>query len=174
MSAKRALQSLIPISKKGLILHLITATGILRNSFKKHNQKDRTLYKKNAVRVIERLLAKVDNDTLTNTAIQKSISELAGGRWSVGLAQKSINVVLKYYCLARGEKLRMLKELDCPIDSGIIREYYKQGYNRPNFRLVNLDAKSYKAIQKLIRKKKDIKILADLSYEKRYIKSALK
>lgn len=170
---ERKLLNLKHLSRKGLILHLITATGILRSSFP--SPKARARYRKAAPKVIEKLLDKVDRGTLTNRSIWKGILELKGkAGCSVGLSQKSINVVLKYYCFASNANHKLLKILDCPVDGRIISHYYKSGSHKSEFRLLNLGEKNYKIIQDLIEKAEGIRILGDLVYEKEYLTSSPK
>jgi hypothetical protein len=172
---KDELDKLGHLSRRGLILHLITATGILRNSFK--TKKARIIYKKASVKVIEELLDKVDRDKLTRQDIQNGISKLkrkAGHKCSYGLSQKSINVVLKYYCFAhKNANFKLLSQLDCPIDSRIISKYYPSASHNQGFRLKNLNRQNYDLIQGQIKKKERLRILGDLVYEKEYIRNSI-
>jgi len=160
-------------SNEGLILHFITATGILRSSFS--NGSARNQYKAASLKVVGKLMKKVDSGSLTNRDIRKGILELRKkARCSVGLAQKGINVVLKYYCFARKANARLLKALDCPIDSRIITYYYKAGRNKPHYRLLKLGWEDYKFLQGLIEKKEGVRILGEWVYEDEYQGNALK
>lgn len=89
------------------------------------------------------LLSKVDDSSITNDLIRTSIGELQSEnpKISFGQAQKVINVVLKQYCFIRHVDPKILKELDCPLDSttmkkqnsmkevdSIIYEKYQKGF----------------------------------------------
>lgn len=159
-------------SRKGFILHMITATGILRKSFPSSNA--RNDYKKYAVEIIEDLFEKVDDDSLTNESIRKGINNLTKkvDDCSWGLAQKGINVALKYYCFVKKSRT-LYEELDCPLDSIIMSELYHRKLlmkhpGNPEFRLKQLDQENYENIQKIIENSEEVRILADKWYEDKY------
>ena len=82
-------------------------------------------FKRNLMDSILRLVSKADNGTLSNGKIREEIKHLAeDDNISVGQAQKVINVYMKYYCILTG-KLDLVRELDCPIDSGIVKEIWE-------------------------------------------------
>jgi hypothetical protein len=76
---------------------------------------------------ILQLSDKADSGTLTNADIRQKILNLVAdtGR-SVGQFQMIINAYLKYYCLLKwGEDKAIIKELDCPLDSIIVKQLWK-------------------------------------------------
>jgi hypothetical protein len=167
--------------RRGLILHLITATGILRNSFK--NDVRRKMYKIQASLIIEKLLDKADAGSLKNSDITWGIKQLhKRADCSIGLAQKGVNVVLKYYCVAKGDKsaIYLLKQLDCPVDKTIIYDILNKR-NEKSYKLIRLDKKKYDKLQKAIddtvdkstgRKKYKYRVMADMKYEEKYLNRA--
>lgn len=169
---EKELQDLGRWSREGMILHFITATGILRSSFSSDRARKR--YKNASIRVITRLLDKVDDNSLTNRDIRREILKLSDKtKCSVGLAQKGINVVLKYYCFAIKANPKLLKELDCPIDNRIMRYFYKAGCYRPEYRLLKLSWKNYMFLQDVIERKEGLRILGEWVYEDEYQDNAL-
>lgn len=78
-------------------------------------------FKKVLFDTIMGLLSKVDDDILRNQDIREGIKYVAQKTGvSAGQSQKVINVYLKYYCILHGNK-RLIKELDCPLDSVIMK-----------------------------------------------------
>jgi|GEM_PF-5138165 len=84
------------------------------------NSENVLLFKRKLFESIQRLAEKADASTLVNRDIRQEVAFLAKDGITVGQAQKVINVYMKYYSILR-EKLNLIKELDCPVDSGMIR-----------------------------------------------------
>ncbi|MHA1981097.1 MAG: hypothetical protein ACTSXN_08405 [Promethearchaeota archaeon] len=67
---------------------------------------------------IKRLRKLVDEGLIRTLDIRKEIKDLSKNTGvSIGQSQKVINVYLKYYCLLLDKPLKIIKELDCPLDS---------------------------------------------------------
>lgn len=79
---------------------------------------DKKFFNKALLKSIKRLRKLVDKGSIKNYAIRKEISDLSKKTGvSIGQSQKVINVYLKYYCLILNKPSKIIKELDCPLDS---------------------------------------------------------
>ena len=103
------------------------------------------------------LTKKVDDNSIKNEDIRKAIIELRKFCSSIGASQKVINVYLKFYCIISNKDDKILQELDCPIDSEVIKYY-----NLKKIRLINLDLKEYKIMQEELRKREGMRIIAEI------------
>jgi len=163
IAENRKLGRLAKGARRGFILSMIASTGIYRTSFK--SDKARNTFKKEALAIIEQMLLNVDDGSLTNYKIRKAIIRIMDAcGCSCGLAQKALNVALKYYCFVKGTPLRVIKELDCPIDSNVVAEYYKKGKYDSRYRLLNLSMKNYEFLQNKIQNDEGLRILGELAY----------
>ena len=98
----------------------------LGRSTKSNDETAKLAFKKRLFDTILSLVEKVENGTLTNIDVRSGICRLAEeADVTTGQAQKVINVYLKYYCVLR-DKQSLIKELDCPIDSRIVKHVWKQ------------------------------------------------
>ena len=70
-------------------------------------------------------LAKLsDENRLKNKDIRTKIKEVSKKSGvSIGQAQKTINVYLKYYCILTKKPIETIEELDCPLDSMIMSKF---------------------------------------------------
>jgi hypothetical protein len=123
---------------------------------------------------INRLREKADNGVLKNDDVRNEINELSQKFGvSVGQSQKAINVYLKYYCILTNKPEEIIKELDCPLDSGIISEFGR-GHEK-KIRLKNMGLESYLEFQNRLEKKGNgIRLKPDIEiYDKKRIKEFL-
>ena len=141
--------------KSSLLTVLCNATQIYRRTIT-HKQKKR--YQHKLKQIITKLTKKIDNESITNKDIRNSIIDLSRFCDSIGASQKAINVYLKFYSVMSDKKDPILKELDCPIDSFVIKE------NKLDKILLNkLNLQNYEQMQdKLKQKYRGMKILADV------------
>jgi hypothetical protein len=117
-----------------------SAKDILVASFYKETQVGRSIgdskrkrlhFSRELLMSIGRLRRLVDNGKITNTDIRNEIRKLSEkARVSVGQSQKVINVYLKFYCLFLDKPEKMLKELDCPLDSTTMGKKQRMRYIR--------------------------------------------
>jgi len=156
------IKAFIKNSKLSLLAVLCNATQIWRRSIPKEKQE---VFKENLSKIILNLLIKIDSNTLKNKDIRMAIKELSSkSGLSIGVSQKPINVYLKFYC-AILNKIDLLNELDCPIDSIV-----KKKQNLKNIALKNLDLKDYIEMQEILRKNHTIQILADKYWDESKLK----
>jgi len=134
---------------------ICNATQIYRGTIPKGKKK---IYTDNLKRLIKNLIKKVDNNSLKNKDIRNSIKELSEkANVSIGASQKSINVYLKVYCILANKSDQIIEELDCPIDSFIMKE--NQIKKIP---LKNIGIKDYEKIQKILEDKYKPRLSADV------------
>ena len=108
------------------------------------------------------LMEKIDDETLTNKLIRQKIKELKNidVNISFGQAQKVINVCLKQYCFIT-MKEKMLKELDCPLDSTTMKPYHIF-----NDSMINVTERDYLEYQNIFEKEfNGFRILKDREYD---------
>lgn len=147
------IKAFIKNSKLSLLTVLCNATQIWRRSIPKEKK---GVFKENLSKIVLNLLIKIDSNTLKNKDIRMAIKELSSkSGLSIGVSQKPINVYLKFYC-AILNKIDLLNELDCPIDSIV-----KKRQKLKKIALKNLDLKDYIEMQEILRKNHTIQILAD-------------
>ncbi len=147
------IKEFIQNSKLSLLTVLCNATQIWRRSIPKEKQE---VFKENLSKIILNLLIKIDSNTLKNKDVRMAIKDLSSkSGLSIGVSQKPINVYLKFYC-AILNKIDLLNELDCPIDSII-----KKKQKLRKIALKNLELKDYIEMQEILRKNHTIQILAD-------------
>jgi hypothetical protein len=81
----------------------------------------------NAILQLARL---ADEKRLKNKDIRTTIKEVSRKSGvSIGQAQKTINVYLKYYCILTKKPIEIIKELDCPLDSMIMTKFKSKALN---------------------------------------------
>lgn len=118
---------------------------------------------------IEKLTNKMDNKTLKEQDIWKSIKELSEKyKISIGQAQKPINVILKYHFFASKNKSKKIKSaLHCPIDSRNLEEL-----NRSGISLTKINKEKYSEIQCKINKDNEYetRIDLDVNWDKTHLK----
>jgi len=132
-------------------------------------------FKKKLCEAIEKLVRQVDSENLCNRNIREEIKKLANTTAvTIGQAQKVINVYLKYYCILCDKPL---EELDCPLDSGIMKKHKNANY-RPTLLKDMTEEKfdEYEGWQEHLRKVgQGIRIKPDIDcYDKNRIKKFLK
>lgn len=132
----------------------------------------RELFNKKLVENIEILRKKIDDGTLKNQDIRKSILKLSGKTGAMpGQSQKVINVYLKFYCLFLNKPYEMIKELDCPLDSNVMRRKLKINKTMKGIWTMM----DYNSIQRLCEKEgSGTRLAADLFYDKQRINNYLK
>jgi len=141
--------------KLSLLTEFANATQIYRRTIPKNKKKP---YKENLKRLIKELIEKVDNNSIKNNDIRASILELSEKVGiSVGASQKVINVYLKFYCVLGNKPKAIIKELDCPIDSFVIKENKLKKIS-----LKNIFLKDYTEMQNILEKRYGIRLLADV------------
>ena len=134
---------------------LSNATQVYRRTIPKSKKEE---YKAVLKRVIKNLVEEADNDSLDNQKIRQSIIDLSDRiRISIGASQKVINVYLKFYCVLGNKSDVIINELDCPIDSFVIKENKLK-----KVPLSKLNLKDYKEMQDVLGKKYGIRVLADV------------
>lgn len=141
--------------KLSLLTEFANATGIYRRTIPKDKKKT---YKDNLKKLIKKLIKKVNNNSIKNKYIRKSIKNLSkNAKISTGASQKVINVYLKYYCILANKSNSIIKELDCPIDSFVIKENKLKRVS-----LIRLSLKDYEEMQDTLGKKYGVRLLADV------------
>jgi hypothetical protein len=117
----------VEIVKQALVPGLY-ADSQVGSSIKAKDEASKLDIKRKLFGSIMDLVRKADVGTLKNDDIRKEIKQLADkAKISVGQAQKVINIYLKYYCVLKwGNHVATLRELDCPIDSGIADEIWER------------------------------------------------
>jgi len=107
-----------------------TVKKVLIPMFYKEDQLGRSLrktnveFKKQLYNGILDLAKKADENKLKNQDIREKIKEISEKSGvSIGQAQKTINVYLKYYCILTKKPAKIIKELDCPLDSKIMTKF---------------------------------------------------
>jgi len=111
--------------------------------------------------LLQILRKKVDNNTIRNNTIRNSIKRLSKKTGaSIGQSQKVINVYLKVYCFIKNKPNKIIKELDCPLDSTTMKgEKTMRGLG--NF-------KEYEYFQKTFENRNNgIRILEDMKYDRK-------
>lgn len=141
--------------KLSLLTVLCNATGIYRRTIKPENK---DLYRNSLKIAIKELIDKVDNNSIKNKDVREAIRELSNiSGVSIGASQKAINVYLKFYCVISDKDDLIIGELDCPIDRKVINK------NRlRKIALKDIDLEHYTEMQEKLRKRYDIRILADI------------
>mgnify|MGYP001614127137 FL=1 len=108
--------------------------------------------------MIKNLINKIDGNSLTNEEVRKAIKELSEkSDVSIGASQKAINVYLKFYCILANKSDEIIKELDCPIDSFVIKENKLSKVS-----LKNMNIKNYEEMQNTLKEKYGTRLLADI------------
>jgi len=111
---------------KQVLVPMFHKESLLGRSTKGNDRMIKLAFKKRLFDTILGLVEKVEKGTLSNIDVRSGICRLAEETHvTIGHAQKVINVYLKYYCVLRG-KQNLIEELDCPIDSGIVKHVWKQ------------------------------------------------
>jgi len=111
---------------KQVLVPMFHKESQLGRSAKSNDDMAKLVFKKRLFDTILSLVEKVETGALTNIDVRSGIRRLAEeADVTAGQAQKVINVYLKYYCVLR-DKQSLIKELDCPIDSGIVKHVWKQ------------------------------------------------
>ena len=103
-------------SKDILVATIYKETQVGRSISK--NKKVPEHFKENLLVSIRKLRELVDTNKIKNADIRseiKRVNRITGA--SIGQSQKVINVYLKFYCLILHKPLKVIKELDCPLDS---------------------------------------------------------
>ncbi len=140
--------------KNSLLTVLCNATGIFRRTV---DPKDKE-FKIKLEKTITKLRKQVNLGSIKNGDIRRAIKELSSATgYSVGASQKPINVYLKFYAVLSSRK-NILRELDCPIDSYVIK---KNGLKRISLKKLNFE--DYEEMQNTLYKKYNgTRILADI------------
>jgi hypothetical protein len=116
---------------------------------------------------IRRLRKLVDNSKIKNSEIRNQIKKLSEETGvSLGQSQKVINVYLKFYCLLKDCPIKIIKELDCPLDSTTMEKKQKM----KNV----LDMGDYLYWQNKFEKEFGIRLLRDNKYDLNRIKVSFK
>ena len=116
------------------------------------------IFKNKLFEAIERLRRRVDDGNLSNEDIRKEIEKLSEETGaSIGQSQKVINVYLKVYCALHGGPI---EELDCPLDSGVMRRY-KDENHRPVSLKGMKDFNEYEKWQAHLKEEEGIRLRAD-------------
>ena len=120
-------------------------------------------FKRKLLHSIIKLRKLVDNKTIKNLDIRneiKNLSDKTGA--SIGQSQKVINVYFKFYCLFLNSPLKIIRELDCPLDSTTMEKKQK---------MKNLiDIEGYKEWQNKFEKEFGIRLLRDGEYDSNRMK----
>jgi len=132
-------------------------------------------FKKELYKGISRLLKKLDNHSLTNQHIRNEIKRISkSSHVTIGQAQKAINVYLKYYCILTSKSQKVIKELDCPLDSSIMKTFKTKSLKKQHLKNMK-DFNEYEKWQKhLYEKGSGIRLQPDIkTYDKKRIKKFL-
>jgi len=106
------------------------------------------------------LYPQVESGNLARKDVRKAIRKvMRNAEVPCGIAQKPINVLLKYYAFARAPAI-VLKELDCPIDSKV-RNAHKE-FREWAIPLYKMDFTLYKKWQDFFWENYGARILADV------------
>ncbi len=141
--------------KFGLLTVIANATQVYRRTIPPNKKK---IYTDNLKEKINYLINKIDNNSIKNKDIRDVIKELAENvSISIGASQKVINVYLKVYCIIGNKPDSIIKELDCPIDSFVIKE---NKLKKISLRQLNLE--DYEKMQNNLERKYGIRVLADV------------
>ena len=120
------------------------------------------------IKAILRLLNNIDNDRIKNSDIRAEIYHLKEKTGcSIGQSQKVINVYLKFYCLWFDKPLKIIKELDCPLDSTTMEQ-------QDTMRWLNDKEKYVEYQESFLTKNKSIRILRDIEYDEERLITYLK
>jgi hypothetical protein len=147
----------LELIKLSLFKDICNATGVYRKTVSKEEKKN---FDKNAIDIIKDLISKVDSNQIKNADIRdaiKKLSELSGFKDRVGSSQKVINVYLKYYCVVANKSEEIIKELDCPIDSRVRKEYRLEDIS-----IKNMTFNDYTNYQNVIEARYKIRVIADV------------
>ena len=140
--------------KNSLLTVLCNATGIYRRTITAEHKAN---YKIKLKEIIMKLTRKVDDGSIANRDIRNAIIELKEFCGSIGASQKAINVYLKFYSVISNKDDSVLKQLDCPIDSFVIKKNKLKKLS-----LSNLNLEDYEEMQNKLEQKYDMRILADI------------
>lgn len=141
--------------KLSLLTVMCNVTQIYRGTIPKDKKK---IYTKTLKILIKNLIGKIDINSLANEDIRKAIKDLSiKSDVSIGASQKAINVYLKFYCILANKSDDIIKELDCPIDSFVIKENKLSKVS-----LKNMNLKDYEEMQDILKENYGIKLLADI------------
>ena len=141
--------------KSSLLTVICNATQIYRGTIPKDKKK---VYTEILRELIKNLINKIDGNSLTNEEVRKAIKELSEkSDVSIGASQKAINVYLKFYCILANKSDEIIKELDCPIDSFVIKENKLSKVS-----LKNMNIKNYEEMQNTLKEKYGTRLLADI------------
>lgn len=147
-------------------------------SLGKKDKKFKSKFKNNLYKSINKLADLADSNLLNNKDIRREIKNVAKkSNVSLGQSQKTINTYLKYYCVLTGKTQKIIKELDCPLDSNIIKKYKNIDKNLREIKLKNLnDFKIYEKWQEHLKENgMGIRIEPDvLVYDKQRLDKFLK
>ena len=155
------IKRMINVEKDVLIPELAKASQVGRSlCFDLENKKK---FNKILMESIQRLRKLVDRKKITNNKIRREILNISGKTGaSIGQAQKTVNVYLKVYCMIREESDDIMRELDCPLDSTIMK-------GKPTMRgLKNVE--EYIEWQKKFEGGGKARILGDLKYDFKRLK----
>lgn len=116
----------LTIYQKSLYLTVLNATMIARSLGQTIRQHDRArhirMYKKRTFKELERLCYKMDHGTLRRGNILRSIEAIQTNLpISFGQAQKGLNVLLKCHYFLYHLHEPVGSELDCPLDSVVLK-----------------------------------------------------
>jgi len=140
----------------------------ISSSIQKDNKKINVdNYKHLLLESIRRLRSLVDNQVIKNLDIRREIRELAEKtNISIGQSQKVINVYLKVYCLLKDCPLRIIKELDCPLD----RTTMEGNQTMKNLK----DIKEYEEKQRKFEQDFMVRLLRDFDYDSNHLNKSFK
>ncbi|MCL2323920.1 MAG: hypothetical protein FWC47_17660 [Oscillospiraceae bacterium] len=171
MDTENKLKEMRELELKLFVIEFNKAS-LLDRSFSKRNlsSEKKKEFRENLLDFSIYLMNKIDDNTLINSDIREKIQKLKAidGNISFGQAQKVINVVLKLYCFLTN-KLSLIEELDCPLDSTTMK-----GYKIPNAQMINVTEEDYLIYQKKFDSEYNgIRILKDAIYDENRINNFL-
>lgn len=141
--------------KLSFLTIMANATQVYRGTIPKSKKE---MYKKTLKRLIKKLTQKVDTDSIKNNDIRNAINDLSRiAKISVGASQKVINVYLKFYCVLGNKSDSIINELDCPVDSFVIKENKLK-----KVPLSKLNLEDYELMQNTLEKRYKTRLLADV------------
>jgi hypothetical protein len=155
--------------QRSLYLTVLNATMIARSLGKtfRRNERERNLkgYKRRTFEELEHLCSKMVDGTLRRGNIHQSIQSIQSDlSISFGQAQKALNVLLKchYFLYYFGKPIA--DELDCPLDSVVLRSLGEK------ISLSTMDKPDYLRVQRRISAKAARRIDYDIQWDERHLR----
>jgi hypothetical protein len=157
----------LDLIRKSLYLTVFNETMIMRSVGKRLHEPDaKKKFKKAVFDEIDRLTDLMDQGTITENEILKSIESISNGcKVSFGQAQKPINVLLKIHFYLGKRDDRVAYELHCPLDSFVLGEKLHQHVS-----LRKMDKEQYMKAQDEIAQQYSPRIKLDEEWDRQHLR----